>query len=161
MNNYELLTINLGLGAIVLLSYIYLKYAMDEGITVDQLWGNITGNKRMLYWISISLAACCYSYIIYYTTKNKDKSDLLYYGTFLMLIGASLWAPLLYANLVNNYSNIFTILSLCLTSVGAILLTIYLYNKGNLISKIAISYYLFHVLIMDNIIWSIMFTKNS
>lgn len=160
-NNYELLTINLFIGGLVLLSYKYLGDAIDNGITVDQLWGNITGNFRMLYWISICIAAICYCYVIYYTTVNKDNNDLLYYGTILFLIGAMLWAPLLYGYFVNNISNVYTILSLCLVSMGIILLTIYLYTKGNLISKIAITYFLFHVLVMDNIIWSIMFTKNS
>ena len=160
----NLLSINVLFGVIVL--YTYFKYLGDSlkiGVKVDELWGNIKGNYRNVYYISMVISALSYLYLCYYLIcldkKIHNNKNIIYIGTILFFIGASLWAPFVYNHFKNNLNKIFIYLSLCLTTCGIILLFIHIMNNGNLFSKICISLFLFHVLILDNLIWSIKFQK--
>ena len=163
MIDLKILLTNLILGAMVLGSYSVLPIAIKKGISSDKLWANIIGKYQYIYIASIFISAILYSYVIYFVTKyietNKKYYTLLLLGTILFLIGAILWAPFLYLHFIENISYIFTILALCLTTIGVLLITIYLYNRGNTFSKVAITYFLFHVFVLDNLIWSIKFTQ--
>lgn len=104
------------------------------------------------------LCVISYLYIIYYLIFiDKEKHTLVLWGSILFFMGAILWTPFLYHYFINNMEKIYIYLALCLTSIGIILLFIYLMNKGNMISKICIGIFLFHILILDNLIWSIKF----
>ena len=157
----KLLFINILLGFFVIYGYFkYLGGALKKGITSDQLWANIRGNYRNLYYISMLLSTLSYLYLLYYFVFiTKENNNIVYIGTLIFFIGANLWAPTLFHHLINNQEKVFIYISLCLTTIGIILLFIHLMNKGNLISKICISIFLFHILILDNLIWSIKFQK--
>jgi hypothetical protein len=63
----KLLSINVLFGVIVL--YTYFKYLGDSlkiGVKVDELWGNIKGNYRNVYYISLVISALSYLYLCYY-----------------------------------------------------------------------------------------------
>ena len=131
--NYKLLFSNLLLGPIVIFTYFkYLGGAMNKGVTSDQLWGNIKGNNRNIYYGSMVLATISYLYMSYYLIfKKKEKDILPLIGTIVFFIGAISWAPLLYSNFIKKLSKIFTYLSLSITSLGIIILSSYLLKKGN------------------------------
>ena len=156
----KLLTLNIIFGSVVIYTYFrYLGGALQKGITSNQLWADIRGNYRNLYYLSMLLSTISYLYLLYYLVKNQKGNKIVYTGTLIFFIGASLWAPFLYSYFVNKINKVFIYLSLCLTTVGIILLSIYLMSKGNFLSKICISIFLFHILILDNLIWSIKFQK--
>ena len=159
--NKNLLILNLIGGPLVLFTYYkYLGGAMKKGITSDQLWANIKGKSRNIYFLSMLLSTISYLYLFYYLVfRNKNQSKKPLMGTVIFFIGASLWGPFLYKHFVNKLSKSYTYLSLTLTSIGILILFSYLMKKGNIISKIAISIFLIHILLLDNIIWSINFNK--
>ena len=154
-----LLLINIIGGIIVIyFYYIYLSDLIEKNISMDKLWANITGGYRNIYILSMLLCVISYLYIIYYLIFiDKEKHTLVLWGSILFFMGAILWTPFLYHYFINNMEKIYIYLALCLTSIGIILLFIYLMNKGNMISKICIGIFLFHILILDNLIWSIKF----
>lgn len=155
----KLLFVNIILGSFVLYSYYkYLGDARNKNINIDKLWANIKGNKRNIYYLSMIFSTISYLYLLYYFVFiNKNDRVYITISTLIFLLGASLWAPFLYYHLIHGLDKIFIYLSLCITSVGIILLFIYIMNKGNIISKLCITLFLFHVLILDNLIWSIKF----
>ena len=155
----RLFFVNIILGSFVLYSYYkYLGGARDKNVSVDKLWANIKGNKRNIYYLSMIISTVSYLYLFYYLVFiNKDSRFHITVSTLIFLIGACLWAPFLYYHFIHGMDKIYVYLSLCLTSIGIVLLFIYIMSKGNLISKICISLFLFHVLILDNLIWSIKF----
>ena len=157
--DFRLFFVNIILGTFVLYSYYrYLGGAIKKNISVDKLWANIKGNKRNIYYLSMIISTISYLYLTYYLVFiNKNNRFYITLSTLIFLVGASLWEPLLYYHFINGIDKIYVYLSLCLTSIGIILLYIYIMGKGNLISKICISLFLFHVLILDNLIWSIKF----
>lgn len=159
--NKNLLITNLTGGPLVLFTYYkYLGGAIEKGITSDQLWANIKGKNRNFYYLSMLLSTVSYLYLFYFLVfKNQDKSQKALIGTIIFFIGASLWAPFLYNHFVNKINKTYTYLSLSLTSVGILILFLYLMKKEDIMSKIAISIFLFHILVLDNIIWSINFNK--
>ena len=159
--NRKLLISNLIGGPLVLFTYFsYLGGALQKGVTTDQLWANIKGGNRNIYFISMILSTISYLYLLYFLIfKNEIKDNKVLIGTIIFFIGASTWAPFLYHNFISKISKIFTYLSLTLTSFGIILIFKYLMMKGDTASKISISIFLIHVLLLDNIIWSINFHK--
>ena len=155
--NRHFLIYNLIAGAIVILTYIYYL----PKISLDEAWGNIKGNERILTIVYMIIAALSFSYILYHYTVNKiDKPILLYTSLFIFFIGAILWTPSLY-NYVSNKTDVNLILmylTLCITTIGTLLLFIYIFkSKKNYGVKIAIILFLFHILFLDNLNYAIKF----
>jgi len=159
----KLLICNIVFGILVIFTYVkFLGDSLKNNVTGDQLWANIKGPYRIIYYISMILAALSYMYFTYwiiFKRPSEDNNLLVWIGTILFFVGACLWAPSLYYHFIKNLNKVFVYLTLGLTSIGIILLTIYLMDKGDMISKICVSVFLYHVLIMDNIIWSIKFQQ--
>ena len=156
MNTHFLIS-NLIAGAIVILTYIYYL----PKLSLDDAWGNIKGTERNLTIIYMIIAALSFSYILYHYTVNKiEKSLLLYTSLVIFFVGAILWAPLLY-NYFSNKTDINLILmylTLCITTIGTLLLFIYIFkSKKNYGVKIAIILFLFHILFLDNLNYAIKF----
>lgn len=156
MNTFFLIS-NLIAGAIVILTYLYYL----PKLSLDDAWGNIKGTERNLTIIYMIIAALAFSYILYHYTVNKiEKSLLLYTSLVIFFIGAILWAPLLY-NYFSNKTEINLILmylTLCITTIGTLLLFIYIFKtKKNYGVKIAITLFLFHILFLDNLNYAIKF----
>lgn len=163
--NYLLLILNLTLGSVVLLTYIYfLPLLLKKKISLDEMWGNIKGRERNLTILSMIISAISFLYVIYYFTITKIKNKKLVYTAFIIFfIGAILWAPSLYNYFMNknDLNLIIMILMLCLTTIGIILLTIYIFSlKKQYLLKLAISLFLFHVLFLDNLNYASRFIEN-
>ena len=155
----RLLFVNIILGIFIIYSYYrYLGGKIKKKISADKLWANIKGYKRNIYYLFMIISTISYLYLIFYLVFiNKNNRFYIILSTLIFLVGTSLWAPLLYYHFIYNLNKIYVYLSLCISSVGIILLFIYIMSKGNLLSKIFISLFLFNVLILENIIWSINF----
>jgi len=156
MNTFFLIS-NLIAGAIVILTYIY----YIPKLSLDDAWGNIKGTERNLTIIYMIIAALAFSYILYHYTVNKIENPLLLYTSLVIFfIGAILWAPLLY-NYFSNKTEINLILiylTLCITTIGTLLLFIYIFKTKKIYGvKIAITLFLFHILFLDNLNYAIKF----
>jgi len=156
MNTHFLFS-NLIAGAIVILTYLYYL----PKLSLDDAWGNIKGTERNLTIIYMIIAALAFSYILYHYTVNKiEKPLLLYTSLVIFFIGSILWAPILY-NYFSNKTEINLILmylTLCITTIGTLLLFIYIFKtKKNYGVKIAITLFLFHILFLDNLNYAIKF----
>ena len=155
--NSKFLLSNLIAGAIVILTYIYFL----PKLSIDDAWGNIKGLERNLTMLYLIVAALSFSYILYHYTVNKiEKPLFLYTSLVIFFIGAILWTPLLY----NYFSNktelnlILMYLTLCITTIGTLLLFIYIFkSKKNYGVKLAIILFLFHILFLDNLNYAVKF----
>lgn len=158
--NKKILIGNLLSGFLVLFTYvIFLPKILNLNISLNKIWGNIKGTQRNLTYISMIISAISFLYIFRFFTLNKIKyNKIVNIGFIIFYIGAISWAPLLYNYFLNtNETNLLLmILSLCLTTFGIILLFIYIFSlKKNYLLKIAITLFLFHVLFLDNLNFSI------
>ncbi len=164
LKNINLFIINLIFGFLILLSYIILiPLILKKGIKMNRLWGGITGNYRIMYYISILITAISYIYIIYrYSKIEIINNKLIYTGTIIFLVSSIAWTLSLYGYFVKKMSVM--LISMCLNFVvvgtSLILIQSFLYNK-ELILKICSVILLFQTLIMDGIIYSISFYKNE
>ena len=62
----KLLTLNIIFGSVVIYTYFkYLGGALQKGITSNQLWADIRGNYRNLYYLSMLLSTISYLYLLY------------------------------------------------------------------------------------------------
>lgn len=122
-------------GAImVLTSYFY----YIPKIRTKDLWAGIPNNLQLILTISILIAVV--SFLIGMWSGGNDPK--LKWAFFIFYLGASLWAPFVYYN-----NKLMVLVALCLTSLGAFLLT--LWSPRHILFFIV----LLHVLIMDNIVW--------
>jgi hypothetical protein len=156
MNTHFLLSNIIG-GLIVILTYIYYL----PKVSLNEAWGNINGIERNLTIFYMIIATLSFLYILYYFTNNNiHKPKLLYTSIIIFFIGAILWAPLLYNYLKNKteINLILMYLTLCITTIGTLLLFIYIFKlKQKYGLKLAITLFLFHILFLDNINYSIKF----
>ena len=156
MNTHFLIS-NLIAGAIVILTYIY----YIPKLSLDEAWGNIKGTERKITIIYMIISALSFSYILYHYTVNKiDKPLLIYTSLVIFFIGAILWAPSLYNYFLNktNVNLLLMYLTLCITTIGTLLLFIYIFkSKKKYGVKIAIILFLFHILFLDNLNYAIKF----
>jgi hypothetical protein len=157
--NTQFLISNLIAGTIVILTYIYYL----PKLSLDDAWGNIKGTERNLTMIYMIIAALSFSYILYHYTVNKiEKPILLYTSLVIFFMGAILWAPSLY-NYFSNKTDVNLILmylTLCITTIGTLLLFIYIFkSKKNYGVKIAITLFLFHILFLDNLNYATKFIE--
>lgn len=143
-------------GIVVLAYYIYfLPY-------VPNVWGTIPPRTWLRTWICISVGLSAVAYLFFWvkfvflsTTLSSPSEWCFTIGNALFLIGAMSWPLALYYRGRNRYG-VFVLGVLCLTSIGASLLwtsSLCITADGDMWTIIAASYLLFHVLIMDNIIW--------
>lgn len=116
-------------------------------------WGNIKKTSiKSLYFISIFLSAISYLVVWVYQVFYKEPSLLYSYGNTIFLIGALLWPIVLYFAPTRFHT---VILTLSITSLGALLILLdQCLHPGTI--KIIFALYLFlHVFVLDNIFWSI------
>lgn len=165
--NWLILLCNLILGSILLFSYFYLGSNKDKKV-LEKLWGNIKGNKRYFYIISIFIAAIGYLYMTYFLAvdvkNNKNVLNQLLIYQIIIIIFSMLWMPLSirYLSNKNIILKILIILVLFIVGIAALANTITLRKlevSKNLITKknlaIAGSAYLFfQTFIMDFLSWN-------
>lgn len=138
------LILNVILGMIVLWTYtVYLPY-----IPIDNLWVGMSEVTQWIFWISIMIAVVCYlvGFCRLYFGRELKLSIMIWLGTVLFYVGASLWGPMLMRE-----KELGVMIALMMTSFGAFLLTI-----GSMTDQVTMYFFmivLLHVLIMDNVIW--------
>lgn len=116
-------------------------------------WANIKDLKiRLIILISILLSAISYLIIwIKNTFYLSNKSNLYLIGNIIFLIGAILWPISLHYYPTKFH---YVILSLCITSLGALIILINECIDKSIIGIIFAIYLFFHVFFMDNIYWA-------
>ena len=162
--NLDLLVLNLICGSLVLLSYMYfLPLIRKNNVSLNAMWGQITGTERNLTYLSMLVSTVSFIYVLYYFTNNNIKHrKLVYLGFSLFFIGAISWAPLLYKYFLNKNetTSLLMILALCLTTMGIILLMVYIFSlEKNYLLKLAISLFGFHILFLDNLNYATRFVN--
>lgn len=141
--------ITLLLGFIVIL--FYAMYLPKNSYA----WGGITdATDRRYIMISILLAGI--SYLVVWTRQVFVKpsgtySFLFTIGNIIFLAGALLW-PLFLHLFPSRFH--WVIVSLCITSLGALILLAQQIFEWDFIGIIFALYLFFHVFVMDNIFWA-------
>tara|TARA_B100001027_G_C16140099_1_gene273233 strand:+ start:92 stop:601 length:510 start_codon:yes stop_codon:yes gene_type:complete len=124
MNSFAL-AVNVGLGLILLASYVY--FGMKNNKIVNKLWGNIKGVKRKIIITSILITALFYLFTFYYISfksdnldKEKIKNIVLYQA--ILILASMLWMPLSikYLNKKEELTKIGIILILFVVAMSAL-----------------------------------------
>lgn len=139
---------------------LYLLFTNPEAA-----FGHMNAQFRDTYKASFVLAAVATLYILHtvYRTPKKAVQQRARYvlPVRLLLIGAALWVPLLY--LVTQfgtghwYSSVwYVVATRVLAASGAALLAFYLRDQlmENAFGTGALYYFLFHVILVDGMVWS-------
>jgi hypothetical protein len=162
--DYRLLTFIAVGGSIVLASYYYyLPALMKDGISLDKLWGNIKGNTRQFYLASMILSSISFFYmtwVLVTSNLSASQSALVWSGLLIFFIGSSLWTPFLATYFRKQTNQVPMYAMLGLTTLGIMLLFIHFMSSPGILSKVAVSLFLFHILILDNTNYAIQFEKN-
>ena len=130
----------------------------------EAAFGNLDPLFRDTYKASFAAAAFSALYVLSTARKAPEKSARrasYVLPTKLLLAGAALWVPLLYlveiAGAGHFYSSVWNVVATrILTAAGAVLLAFRLRDHlmENAIGTGALYYLLFHVLIVDGMVWS-------
>jgi len=178
MNKHKiiLLAINIIGGIAVIGSYVYGINAQPGG--ADALWGGVPENVRLLYTISMCIAAIGYFLFLYYVLAkvNPDKTRIgkafgfsIFHVIFTaILLPSALWMPLTNLYLSNqttsNWAGV--ILVLVMVGIGSLGLAITLIKLRPVtdvaLRRLAIAgavYFTFHTLILDAVIWPVLFLQ--
>ena len=162
--DYQLLAFIAVGGSIVLASYYYyLPALMNEGISLDKLWGNIKGNTRQFYLTSMIISTISFFYMTWVLVTSKmsaTQTALVWSGLLIFFVGAALWTPFLATYFRKQTNQVPMYAMLGLTTLGIMLLFIHFMSVPGILSKIAVSLFLFHILILDNSNYAIQFEKN-
>lgn len=169
-----LFIINIIGGAAVIGSYVLGLQAQAGG--ANALWGDIHGNVRLLYGISMILSALGYFAFIYFMLFRLTPAETRIAGTFhydlfyaiflLILIPSAFWMPLSNAYVSNASTSLWVCVRavLVLVGLGAIALfwaLLSLQSKveglANWLAVIGSGYFAFHTAILDAVIWPALF----
>jgi hypothetical protein len=169
-----LLVINILGGIAVIGSYIFGLNAQAGG--ANALWGGVPANIRLVYGISMILAALGYfafSYFIFFRLVPGEVSVAgrfgfsLFYAIFLViLIPSALWMPLTNLYVTNPSTGMWigvrTVLAIVgLASIALVWALLSLQTKVPHISYwLAVAgsaYFAFHTAILDAIVWAALF----
>jgi len=121
----------------------------------NYVWGDITDKNERQY-IMLSILLACISYLFIWIKqvffRPTEKFLILYtIGNSLFLIGGILW-PLFLNYFPTHYHLV--IFSLCITSLGALIILIQQSLEKDIIGIIFSIYLFFHVFFMDNVLWA-------
>jgi hypothetical protein len=169
-----LLLINIIGGILVIGSYIYGLNAQSAGAAV--LWGGVPQNVQPIYAVSMIISAIGYFAFIYYLLFRVDASEAkirgkfnysLYYWIFIaILLPSAFWMPLTNLYVANPVLIYWILIRFVLFIVGFASLALVWaliktspYTEG-IARRAAIAgsiYFTFHTLILDAIIWALLF----
>ena len=159
------------MGILVVLSYIVLLPLVNTHQDINALWFGIHGRMRQCYYVSIVLSAIAFvssTTWLYFHSKHINQMWIPY---FVFLVGAVSWSVALW--LWGNYKStthqslnivlqICVVLALVITSIGACGM---LYQSIRKVFStwviIMYVYVCFHVVVLDNIGWTLHFLTNS
>jgi len=140
-----------GVSILILCSYYFkrnefLIVGRDEVFSKYPRWG-------IVWMISSVITAFSYTYIFVYFLLGHEFTTLFIVGLYTMLFGELMWAIVLSTDYGSIVSPEFA--SLTIASSGALLMLITA-DKDNALFVASTSYIVFHTLIYDNIIWTIL-----
>tara|TARA_A100001035_G_scaffold279950_1_gene283158 strand:+ start:773 stop:1273 length:501 start_codon:yes stop_codon:yes gene_type:complete len=137
---------------------------------VDELWGNIRGNLKKFYIFSIFLCAIPFILTLYYVNSNNNINPLtmqyIYLGLFGIVIFSIFWMPLSLLYILKDEDKkfikilvLFTLFLVALSSAFVLYQLSHISDNSTLylLSFYGMSYFLFHVFILDFITWSFFF----
>lgn len=164
--NYLILATNIILGSILIYSYYYLA-SKNEG-AVEKLWGNIKGNVRNLYKISILLAGIGYIYMLYFLVfkvkNNRELLNKILIFQVILIVISMLWMPITinYIQNKNAYLKSLIILIVFIVGIAALGNAINIYKldipSKNRTEKIlaltGAGYLFFQTFVMDFLSWT-------
>jgi hypothetical protein len=165
-----LLIINILGGAAVIGSYIYGLKGQAGGANV--LWGNVAGNIRPVYTVSMILSALGYFAFIYFVLFRINPSEsnvnyYLFYGIFVVILGASaFWMPLTNMYVSNPGTGLWlgVRVVLALVALGSIalvwaLVALHPDTRGVAywLAVAGAGYFAFHTTVLDAIVWAALF----
>jgi hypothetical protein len=165
MNSLILVT-NIILGAILLFSYYYL--ASKNPGEIDKLWGNIKGDVRNLYKVSIILAGIGYVYMLYFLVfkvkNNRELLNKILLFQIILIVISMLWMPISLNYLTNKhvYSKFLIIFIVFIVGIAALGNAVNIYkldvpskNKtGKIMALTGAGYLFFQTFVMDFLSWT-------
>lgn len=154
--------IHIALGGLVLLTYAAcLPRAFKLPNGKMRAWGGIDGGVRTLYAASIALAAVAYLYAAYALSASVQANARAFA---VFLVGACLWAPFVLLSMrasaggpLRAWYSAAMVAALVMTSVGAGLLLRQAVGTGSKTVVAAAAFLLFHVLVLDNVVYAYKF----
>jgi len=176
MNKHRviLLVINILGGAAVIGSYIFGINAQPGG--ADALWGGVPENVRLLYTISMLIAAVGYFLFLYYLLFKVNPDEARACGSFgfgvfhlifaAILLPSALWMPFTNVYLANpaTLTWVGVILVLATVGIASLSLAITLMKLKPVAAlmphRLAVAgavYFTFHTLVLDAVIWPVLF----
>ena len=169
-----LLVINIIGGAAVIGSYVYGLRTYPEG--AGTLWGGVPASIRLIYGISMILAALGYFAFIYFILFRLAPGDViiadrfgysLFYAIFLVILIPSIfWMPFTHAYIGSSGSGMWLGIRtvLALVGIASIALVWALLSLGMKLPSVPYwfavtgsAYFAFHTVILDAIIWPALF----
>ena len=137
---------------------------------VNELWGNIRGNLKKFYIFSIFLCAIPFILTLYYVNSNNNINPLtmqyIYLGLFGIVIFSIFWMPLSLLYILKDedkkFIQILVLFTLFLVALSSAFVLYQLFHISDnstlyLLSFYGMSYFLFHVFILDFFTWSFFF----
>ncbi len=171
-----LLCINIIGGVSVIGSYIFGINAQPAG--ADALWGGVPENIRVVYTVSMFIAAAGYFAFLYYILVKINLAgtgavNAFSYGVFhlifiAILLPSALWMPLTNLYLANPGPFYFAgvVLVLAMVGIGSLCLLMAILKLRpvypGLSRWLAIAgsaYFTFHTLVLDAVIWPVLFLQ--
>lgn len=169
-----LLAINLVGGIAVLGSYVLGINAQPGG--ADALWGGVPENIRLVYTASMLLAALGYFAFLYYILARLNPAETrigsrfgfaVFYPVFVaILLPSALWMPLtnVYVSNPDMLTWLGVRLVLFIVAFGSLTLLAALLkirtdakSAARYLGIIGSAYFVFHTLVLDAIIWPVLF----
>jgi len=164
--NRLILATNIILGSILIYSYYYLA-SKNEG-AVEKLWGNIKGNVRNLYKISILLAGIGYIYMLYFLVfkvkNNRELLNKILIFQVILIVISMLWMPITinYIQNKNAYLKSLIILIVFIVGIAALGNAINIYKldipsknrNGKILALTGAGYLFFQTFVMDFLSWT-------
>ena len=159
------------MGTLVILSYMVLLPRVNTQKDINALWFGIRGHLRYFYYVSIGISAIAFVINTIWLLMNPIHLHKMWMPYFVFLIGAIGWSMTLW--FWGNYTSrhyfvwnivlkVFVVLALVVTSVGACgMLYQAIRNRFNTWIIMMYAYICFHVIVLDNIGWTIHFLTSS
>ena len=176
MQKLILILINIIFGSLVLFSY-YNGLSKYPGLS-KQLWGGVPELLRPYIVYSMFIAALGYFFFTYNFLANVDLSSIKFLNRFsswslhivylLILIPSSLWINLTFKYMKSGLPLdwIYVLCVLYCVGLASIILFLFVIDSGDskksliyLLSTLGVSFFVFHTLFLDGILWTIFFNK--
>ena len=163
------------LGSITLASYYFVLPRVKPNEPLSVLWFGVPEHIQPLYYASIFLSGiffiASFVWVVFHIT-NIPTIHSFTTAYIIFLIGAIGWSMTLWwwsttekNTIVHTLSQVSVVTSLSLTTLGVVLLFYYLWRahrKGVFVPGwcfASVVYLLFHVFVIDNIHWALVFLK--